>query len=162
MQVTPLAITRVNWEGFNSAIKELTGDSASRPLDKAGLSINGLLSLPLVMGMDDSIDLGVLDSESRLDHIFCSFLVSINIGFDRQINNQTDLTVYNSGRIARGDDFESIYILSGTLTAWRESIFRVLKSGKPSPLKTVMTTIRNVFVYDLKSPSLFEGRYKTS
>ena len=121
MRVVPLAITRINWDAYILAIKELTGTAPTKILDEKGINITSLLSYPLIMGLDSQIDYSMLQKTTRLNHIFCSYMIQTSSPLE--IENFNALYTY----IVSLDRKMCITVLSGTLMQWRESIHNVLK-----------------------------------
>lgn len=143
MRIVPLAATKVDWKTFSSTIQEGTGQPPTRTLDREGKSLNDILSFPLILNLDDKISYDALQTGTRLNHVFVSFLLEA----DTRISGISRYATVHVFEI-EGDPYwgKCYAIMSGTLSQWRESVYNVLKQQRIDPRITeVFTGIKDIF-----------------
>jgi hypothetical protein len=159
MTIIPVAITRVNWNALNQEIKEMTGTSLSRPLDTAGISVNDLISLPLVLRNDLEAKYDMIRRQPfRLDYIHMALGVRMKTSIIAQIRLYTRLKAVQMSRKADtdsgGHDNDILILIDGSLLDWVNGIKELLLWD--GVIKEFATKAKNFIKHDLSSPQLFD------
>jgi hypothetical protein len=164
MVIIPVAVTRVNWDALNAEVKSITGTSLSRPLDTAGISINDLVSLPLVLRNDAEAKYDMIRRQPfRLDYIHMALGVKTVTNIIPQIRLYTRLkAVQVTSKVdssADNDVSQILTLIDGSLLDWVNGIKEFLLwdgSASGSVIKEFATKAKNFIKHDLSSPQLFD------
>lgn len=81
-KVFPISITNLDWQMLLHAAKVTFGKDVARPLDEAGIKLEGLKAQLMcygnILGLNSKLDDYVRDTEDLLKHIHLTVLVDIN------------------------------------------------------------------------------------
>lgn len=162
--IKALAITTTNWTDLIGTLKSIDSD-AIRCLDQLKVGQDNLLAAPLVIqSLINEKHANYNDITPKvLKHQLVVLIAKADLDVINQINESTDLKtlIIHSGK------YEHLFILSGTLDLWVESIYLCSRRSGHKDLRTLFNGVFDLFQRtdlrklwaDAKKTKLKDGTY---
>jgi len=115
-KIYPLQIGRVDWKIYVKVCQEFLGESPTRGIDSAGISLDNPIAFLKTLDFHNQ-PINAISQEHLYNHVFFSFIAITDIFTIAQISERGYI---NIAYVEKRN--EVLVLMSGTLKQWKDSI----------------------------------------